>query len=878
MKKQTIPTLGRIIGKAVIAATLACPIFFSSCESFDDSELKSSIQDLYDKISALEEKVTNEVAALTSLINGKVTVVDVTTDTNGITTIAFSDNSVVKVYPKTDLSSLSFVTVKKEDGVYYWATAGYGSEPEFLLVNGEKVPVKEDVKPTFSLKDGYWQISFDGGKTWTNTGIAQPEGNDNQSLVVFAGYSQDDDYVYLTLADEAGTVIKVAKDKEVSFSILAGKQYFAFGEKKQIPLQMTNVKDYTITEKPDGWKASINGRKLSVTAPAEGTDADTEGFIKVLATFENESPVIAKVSVSLDEPDFTLTLDGANVSFTLAEKNVDNNEYYGYAFGVLPKSEYSAEAAIEYLNATFRYAGTQYYKSYSTTIEELAGDAYDPTESYVVFASNWYSPYDEETYSAEELQYVVYTPIGINVEIVPSLDNAMVSVSFFGCEGFYAGCNPKEYWDPEDYLYRLGLEYGPKLCTTEYNGPAGLICGGYSQYLQKGTEYVFWVVPYDESGNYTVESFKVYEFSTKSISLGGDLAAPVVELTQEPTFDQVAIKVKTVPGAYKTYAKIFTLDEIPEDELEFVNLITKGASAGSDKENFQTNKTWLQPGTPVVAAAVAIDADGKAGKIAKYETATKSLAFTDALKVTPEVKSVGMTNASIKLTFEGNPSTIRYVNTYVTYGLDNIENQLAMESRYDIQTVEISSLTDNTVELTELTLSKEYSFFVIALDAEGNMSHMAKVTYTPSSDIVFIKQSEEDWALGKPEISNEVWGEDPWIYRNNSWNPGWHASSTTLAVDLTMGENCKKAYVLFTEPDSHSTKTEITMSNWVVAKGTEFTASGVASYDYADPTTHIYVVWVDSNDKYHTYYEYTPTYPEKPTEPPTGSGDDSGIF
>ena len=93
-----------------------------------------------------------------------------------------------------------------------------------------------------------------------------------------------------------------------------------------------------------------------------------------------------------------------------------------------------------------------------------------------------------------------------------------------------------------------------------------------------------------------------------------------------------------------------------------------------------------------------------------------------------------------------------------------------------------------------------------------------------------------------------------------------------------MGENCKKAYVLFTEPDSHSTKTEITMSDWVVAKGTEFTASGVASYDYANPATHIYVVWVDSNDEYHTYYEYAPTYPPMPTEPPTGSGDDSGIF
>lgn len=56
------------------------------------------------------------------------------------------------------------------------------------------------------------------------------------------------------------------------------------------------------------------------------------------------------------------------------------------------------------------------------------------------------------------------------------------------------------------------------------------------------------------------------------------------------------------------------------------------------------------------------------------------------------------------------------------------------------------------------------------------------------------------------------------------------------------------------------------------------TPSGVASYDYANPATHIYVVWVDSNDEYHTYYEYAPTYPPMPTEPPTGSGDDSGIF
>ena len=875
MKKQLIPNLGRIIGKAVIVAAMACPILFTSCDKFvyDDSQLKESIEDLNNRLTALEQKMNEQIAALTSLVNSKTTVTEVSTDQSGKTTITLSDGKTITVYPEAeipDLSGLSFLTVKQENGVYYWAVGGYGKEPEFLLINDQKVPViaeKEEVKLQGKVEDGKYYVSIDGGKTWVETGIEPKE-----DVKVFVSYDQDDDYVYLTLAD--GTEIKVAKDKGVSFAILAGKQYFAFGEKKDIPLQMTNVKDYTITEKPDGWKASINGSKLSVTAPVEGADADAEGFIKVLATFANESPIIAKVSVSLDEPDFTLTLDGAKVSFTLAEKNVENFNYYGYVFGVLPKSEYSAEAAIEYLNAAFGFGGAQ-YESYSTTIEELAGDAYDPTESYVVFASNWHSRYDEETYSAEELQFAVYTPIGINVEIVPSLDNAMVSVSFSGCEGFYAGCDPKAYWDPENYLYDLGSTWGPELCTTEYNGPAGLICGGYSQYLQKGTEYVFWVVPYDESGNYTVESFKIYEFSTKSVSLGGDLAAPVIELTQEPTYDQVAIKVTTVPGAYKTYAKIFTLDEIPADELEFVTLITNGASAGSDKENFQTNKTWLQPGTPVVAAAVAIDADGKAGAVTRFETSTKALKYNESLKVTAEAINVGMTSADVKLTFEGTATEVKYWCN--SYELNDAENTL-VTSTYTGTKVAVSDLTDNTLSFTDLTLGSTYYFYVIAYDADGLMSHMATTTFVPSSDIVYIKQSKDNWAFGQPSISNEVWGEDPWIYRNNSWNPGWFASSTTLAVDLTMGENCKKAYVLFTEPDSHSTKTEITMSDWVVAKGTEFTASGVASYDYANPATHIYVVWVDSNDEYHTYYEYTPTYPEKPTEPPTGSGDDSGIF
>ena len=146
------------------------------------------------------------------------------------------------------------------DGVYYWTLNG-----EWLLDdNGNKLPVsgkdgqngtngsngqdgtdgkdgqdgtdgkdgqdgtdgKDGVTPQLKIEDGYWYISYDNGATWTQLGKATGEdgkdgqngsngtdgkdgkdGQDGDSM--FQSVTQDDNYVYFTLAD--GTVIKIAK-------------------------------------------------------------------------------------------------------------------------------------------------------------------------------------------------------------------------------------------------------------------------------------------------------------------------------------------------------------------------------------------------------------------------------------------------------------------------------------------------------------------------------------------------------------------------------------------------------------------------------------------------------------------------------------------
>ena len=149
------------------------------------------------------------------------------------------------------------------DGVYYWTLNG-----EWLLDdNGNKLPVsgkdgqngtngsngqdgadgkdgqdgedgkdgvdgqdgkdgkdgKDGITPQLKIEDGYWYISYDNGTTWTQLGKATGEdgkngtdgedgadgkdGQDGDSM--FRSVTQDENYVYFTLAD--GTIIKIAK-------------------------------------------------------------------------------------------------------------------------------------------------------------------------------------------------------------------------------------------------------------------------------------------------------------------------------------------------------------------------------------------------------------------------------------------------------------------------------------------------------------------------------------------------------------------------------------------------------------------------------------------------------------------------------------------
>ena len=244
MKKQFIGT--GTIRKVWIACSMVCACMFglSSCgDDYDDSELRGDIENLESRITALEEwqkSVNTDIRSLQSLVEALedkdyVTAVTPLEDGTGyVISFLKSGNVTIKngeQGEKGEDGTTPVISVKQDsDGKHYWTVNG-----EWLLDNGNKIPVTgekgdkgdkgdkgaDSIAPQVRInKDtNLWEISTDGGKTWTSTGIKATGDKGNtgaqgpQGDAIFAkdgiDYTSDLDNVIFTLAD--GTKITLPR-------------------------------------------------------------------------------------------------------------------------------------------------------------------------------------------------------------------------------------------------------------------------------------------------------------------------------------------------------------------------------------------------------------------------------------------------------------------------------------------------------------------------------------------------------------------------------------------------------------------------------------------------------------------------------------------
>ncbi len=197
------------------------------CGQYDDSELKSDINDLKSRMAALEKQCKNMNENLTSLQaivdaiqkqDGIVSVTDLP-DGQGYS-VKFVSGKVIYLYNGkngTDGVTPKISVRKDSDGIYYWTVDG-----DWLIVDGKKVRAvgldgkdgqsgndgKDAVTPQLKIVDGFWYISYDNGKSWNKLGNATGEnGKDGQD-------GKDGDGFFKSVTVKDGYAIFVMNDSE----------------------------------------------------------------------------------------------------------------------------------------------------------------------------------------------------------------------------------------------------------------------------------------------------------------------------------------------------------------------------------------------------------------------------------------------------------------------------------------------------------------------------------------------------------------------------------------------------------------------------------------------------------------------------------------
>ena len=864
MKKNFTDFFART-GRAIAAAVIAlAPVALSCSPDELTGDLEDRVSDLENRVTELESQMAEQIEALQGLAGGT-TVVSCTLDEEtGIYTVAFSDGKVIEVANAGEGSSIIGVT--EQDGKYYWTIGG-----ELMTDAGEPVPVSVTPGIRVNPETNIWEVSPDG-ETWLSTGITATEG-----ASIFAKVEDDEYFVYFTLAD--GSSLKVAKEKDFICEPLSGKQYFNAGETKTLKLNLSNVEKTTVT-KPEGWKASVSGDVLSITAPAADNQyAELEGKVTVLAVSASKEFTMSDVLVEVGNLPHTITIDAAqNVTITIeADFSADyENGWTGaYYAGVSKLSEFSPEAIVESLNANDRKQA--HYEPLSTTIAELLGSEPENT-SYVVWCIDEY----DYGLNPDDMIFETLVNVEVNFEVSDlTFEDAHIEVSVKGADSYYATVISKAEYNIQTVLENLAFGDAYEVLSGNYSGllsEYGMVSdwmGDMPNEINPGTTYVALAVPVLTGvSEYTEEDVYVQEIEIPAIAFGGSMTAAVGEVTADYT--SVEAEISASDGTYKVFANYISEENLGQyaDDDALLAFLTSASGIESADLPYTYSKTGLTSGAKGYIMAVAVDRAGKAGTIARQAANTAELVFSD-VALTLDVAETGIMDATISVSGEGIVS-YRYFNltpaqsSMYPYGgpsgvdLEGIENMLAINEYYAIKKAEAADVAAG-LELTDLTPNTTYHLYIVGVDASGNPTRMFETDYYVGIPVgKFVEKDSERWtamASEAPKISN-IRINDVEVSQMTAL-PDDYGLPVKYTVEA--GTQCARYWVAvyndsMTEGSFNDEITANIISNY---RTRELSAtgeidhttdeSGASTYPYNRGYSYIYLIWQDTEGYIYEY-------------------------
>ena len=267
---------------AALVAIAVSAVTFTACTDYQDE-----IDGLDTRVAGLEKLVgdmNTNLSSLSSIVNAMEAgdyITNVTTTTDGyIITFAKAGAVVIKNGKDgVDAVPATIVPVKDTDGDYYWQLNGewmLDGEGNRVRANGKDGANAVSPQVRINQSSNEWEVSTDGGATWTSTGVKATGSNGSNAQSLIKSITQDEDYVTITLSDDS--VIKIPKNATAATEIVdlkvvntSGTDYFTYILPDQTGTFALSVLGLTASDVnaisvSDGCTVKLEGDKVVVTA------------------------------------------------------------------------------------------------------------------------------------------------------------------------------------------------------------------------------------------------------------------------------------------------------------------------------------------------------------------------------------------------------------------------------------------------------------------------------------------------------------------------------------------------------------------------------------------------------------------------------------
>ena len=804
--KNIFRNIKSIVASMTMVAMLATSAV--SCQ-YDDADLWNEINNIKQELADLRASIESELNAIKELVNGQVTVTDVQQQADGSKQITLSDGTKISVYPKGDKLPDRIVTVYSEDGVLYWAMYDGLGNANPIMVGNQKVPVS-DVAPMTQVVDGAIEVSFDGGKTWIKTGYEESTADSiiTDIEVTYSDWQVDSEgnpqplYCTITFADGSTMKLGMQNGKLV---LPFDSMFVPYGSNMPFTLEIDDVADFMNTT-PKGWECEVtldaknNRMILDFSAPeyeaiANG-DAVNSGVAKLMVVFNNGSSAIASIKLSTNP---------ANAYFTNEGVYIEAGYGTNYLLcGIIPASSFKAETMINSCNTVLGGGTSQYvYQlSFMETFTEFV--PYSELRSQSMVAGTeyvfWYiaprTDEDGDLYvDSKELTTISYTHSSVKFSVADaSFFDVNVNFEVKGSEGYMLGVTKADEFNAAELAAYYTENYSYLNATgadVNYSGSLLELLGS-SQELNYDTEYVFWYIAKNDSRVILEDNVLNWPFSTQGFTEGGNLA---IEVVGEPVIEYKSIDMELDTDGehimmFYNAMPSYMATAYPDDSYILEMLLSEGTQVISD-QTVKASYKGTEPGEKVTFFAVAVDANGKIGKVFKQEYTTKSFVYNE-LEVALTLVDYKVDNTLIAVSCDG---AVSY--RYIYCALDDAKwkeqygGTAKRAGEYIIQYAGASdiydtadadnALVDGNIFLKGLNTETEYVLVCVAIDADGVASHPATCYFEPIANIGnMVKRSDANWAEGKPEI---IMGE---TFDGEFFNFSWYTTPQEGYVAYSM--------------------------------------------------------------------------------------------